>query len=143
MDLKILGERLKYARNELRNMSLQDIADAVGVARSTVQRYENGKIQNIKLPVVESFARALGVNPAWLIGKSDDIKIPSSNGIPISQEEKLTSLIEQIQHQYGDETSYAFSLYLRLDDMDKGKITERMEIFLEDEKYKKILSKNA
>ncbi len=143
MDLEILGERLKYARNELRNMSLQDIADAVGVARSTVQRYENGKIQNIKLPVVESFARALGVNPAWLIGKSDDIKIPSSNSIAIPQEEKLTSLIEQIQHQYGDETSHAFSLYLRLDDIDKGKITERMETFLEDKKYKKPISKNA
>lgn len=84
MDRKIIGERLKYARDELRGMSLQDVAEASGVARSTVQRYETAKIQNIKLPVVESFARVLNVNPAWLIGKSDDMEIPSTNFIDTS-----------------------------------------------------------
>lgn len=81
MDKKLLGERLKYARNDLRNMTLQDVADAVGVARSTVQRYETGKIENIKLPVVESFARALQVNPSWLIGQSDAMlsEMPTSD----------------------------------------------------------------
>lgn len=84
MDRKIIGERLKYARDELRGMSLQDVAEASGVARSTVQRYESAKIQNIKLPVVESFARVLNVNPAWLIGKSDDMEISSTNFIDTS-----------------------------------------------------------
>lgn len=84
MDRKIIGERLKYARDKLRGMSLQDVAEASGVARSTVQRYETAKIQNIKLPVVESFARVLNVNPAWLIGKSDDMEIPSTNFIDTS-----------------------------------------------------------
>lgn len=70
MDREELGKRLKIARDK-RDKSLQDVADAVGVARSTVQRYEAGKINNIKLPVVESFARALNVNPSWLVGKSD------------------------------------------------------------------------
>ncbi len=78
MDREKLGKRLKYARDEVRNMSLQDIADAVGVARSTVQRYEAGKIQNIKLPVVEAFARALKVNPEWLICKSDEMELSAS-----------------------------------------------------------------
>ena len=84
MDRKIIGERLKYARDELRGMSLQDVAEASGVARSTVQRYETAKIQNIKLPVVESFAIVLNVNPAWLIGKSDDMEISSTNFIDTS-----------------------------------------------------------
>lgn len=84
MDRKIIGERLKYARDELRGMSLQDVAEASGVARSTVQRYETAKIQNIKLPVVESFARVLNVNLAWLIGKSDDMEISSTNFIDTS-----------------------------------------------------------
>lgn len=73
MDREKLGNRLKYAR-DMKDMSLQDVADAVGVARSTVQRYEAGKINNIKLPVIESFARALQVDPAWLIGKSDKME---------------------------------------------------------------------
>lgn len=102
MDREKLGQRLKYARDEVRNMSLQDVADAVGVARSTVQRYEAGKIQNIKLPVVESFARALKVNPDWLVCKSDEMEISvaidfgttysASNIIPLPETKKVPLL---------------------------------------------------
>ncbi len=65
-----IGKRIKHARS-LSGMTLDDIAHKVGVAKSTVQRYENGKIDKIKLPVIESIASALNVNPAWLIGKTD------------------------------------------------------------------------
>ena len=82
-----IGKRIKYARS-LSDMTLDDIAQKVGVAKSTVQRYENGKIDKIKLPVIESIASALNVNPAWLIGKSD-LMAPaapsvSSSGFPIN-----------------------------------------------------------
>lgn len=96
MDKKLLGKRLKYARNDLRNMTLQDVADAVGVARSTVQRYETGKIENIKLPVVESFARALQVNPSWLIGQSDTMILET----PAVHFSSLTTHEQVLLHAY-------------------------------------------
>lgn len=72
---KEIGKRIKYARTELNNnLSLQDVADKTGVARSTVQRYEAGKIDKIKAPVLESFARALRVNPVWLMGHDAPIQ---------------------------------------------------------------------
>lgn len=77
-----IGKRIKYAR-ELRNTTLDDVAQIVGVAKSTVQRYETGKIQTIKLPVVESIANALNVNPAWLVGKSEKIEVPLPITTPI------------------------------------------------------------
>ena len=40
--------------------------------RSTIQRYEKGTISNLKLSIIESIAKALNVNPAWLIQK--DVK---------------------------------------------------------------------
>ena len=52
-----IGKRIKQTREE-RNMSLQDVAEITGVARSTVQRYEAGRIDKLKLPVIESIARA-------------------------------------------------------------------------------------
>ena len=70
-----IGKRIKYAR-DMRKVTLDDIAKKVSVAKSTVQRYENGKIESIKLPVVESIANALNVNPAWIVGKSDLIEVP-------------------------------------------------------------------
>lgn len=71
-----IGNRIKYARN-LRDATLDDIAKKVGVTKSTIQRYEAGKITNIKLPVVETIAIALNVNPAWVVGKSDEMELPS------------------------------------------------------------------
>ena len=50
-----------------------DIAAEVGVAISTIQRYETGSIERVKLPVIEAIARALHVNPDWLVGKTPDM----------------------------------------------------------------------
>lgn len=74
MDIIIIGQKIHSVRTE-KNITLEDIASKVGVAKSTIQRYEAGKIQNPKLPVIESIANALNVNPAWLVGKSDDKEI--------------------------------------------------------------------
>ncbi len=80
MDNVEIGKKIKRVREE-RNMSLQDVADATGVARSTIQRYETGQIDKIKLPVIESIARSLGVRPDWVIGKTDK-KFPETVPVP-------------------------------------------------------------
>lgn len=79
-----IGNRIKYAR-DLRNATLDDIAKKVGVTKSTIQRYETGKIVKIKIPVVESIAIALNVNPSWIVGKSDDMELPSQKVPKIMQ----------------------------------------------------------
>lgn len=63
-----IGSRIKTRREEL-NLTLKDVADRIGVASSTILRYENGTIQRIKLPVIEAIAKALDVSPTWLYGK--------------------------------------------------------------------------
>lgn len=69
LDGKEIGQRISQRRSEL-GMTQSDIATKIGVAISTVQRYEKGQISKIKLPVVEAIARALQADPNWLIGKS-------------------------------------------------------------------------
>lgn len=84
-DRRLLGERIKVRRTEL-NMTQGDIAHQIGVAISTVQRYEKGQIEKIKLPVVEAIARTLDVSPDWLIGKTEireKISPIPQNAIPI------------------------------------------------------------
>lgn len=72
MDCRLLGERIRQRRTEL-DMTQGDIASQIGVAISTVQRYEKGQIEKIKLPVVEAVARTLRVDPDWLVGKTDSM----------------------------------------------------------------------
>ena len=70
MDNKEIGARLAARRNEL-GLTLQDVAKRVGIASSTVLRYESGDVQKIKLPVLEALSKALELNPAWVCGKSN------------------------------------------------------------------------
>ncbi len=83
MDNIEIGKRIKTERENL-NLTLKDIAEDIGVAISTIQRYENGLIKEIKLPVIQAIANSLNVNPNWLIGKQNNKHI---NNNQISQEE--------------------------------------------------------
>lgn len=66
-----MGIRMAQARAE-RGLTLKDVASGIGVAASTIQRYEKGQFENIKMPVIEAIADALSVNPAWLTGHTAD-----------------------------------------------------------------------
>lgn len=99
----VIGERIEQRRKEL-GLTLDDIAQEIGVARSTIQRYEKGTIEKIKLPVIEAIARYMSVDPAWLCGKSDDMSIKMnrltgfdlpSNLVPLAPMKKIP-LIGQI-----------------------------------------------
>jgi repressor LexA len=100
---KEIGKRIRQKRIE-NNLTLKELGDKIGVASSTILRYEKGKINNIKLPVIESIANALNVNPSWLVLKSDSPEIhePKKNeikripilgtiaaGLPILAEENI------------------------------------------------------
>ncbi len=65
-----IGTRISSARS-IKSMTLEEVASKVGVAKSTILRYEKGTIEKIKLPVIESIAHALDVDPNWLIGNTD------------------------------------------------------------------------
>ena len=67
---KEIGDRIRQQR-KVRSMTIQELADAVGVQNSTISRYENGSFEKIKLPIIEAIGVALRINPAWLVGKSE------------------------------------------------------------------------
>lgn len=66
-----IGKKINQRRKDL-NLTLKDVANKVGVASSTISRYENGDIDHVKLPVLESIAKVLSIDIAWLIGKTDN-----------------------------------------------------------------------
>lgn len=62
-----VGERIKEKRLEM-GLSLEDLAKAIGVNRSTVKRYEDGKILRIPHNVIEMLAVILNTTPEYLMG---------------------------------------------------------------------------
>lgn len=66
-----IGERIKMKRLEL-GMSLEDLGKCLGVNRSTVKRYEDGKIKHIPQNTMETLAVVLKTTPAYLMGWDND-----------------------------------------------------------------------
>ncbi len=64
-----IGQRIR-ARRKVCGMTQTALGDAVGLNKSTIQRYESGKIDTIKLPVLAAIAQTLNVSAAWLTGQS-------------------------------------------------------------------------
>lgn len=60
-------ERIKKQRLK-RNLTLREVADALGVKEATAQRYESGEIKNLKHETVLEMAKLFGCTPAHLLG---------------------------------------------------------------------------
>lgn len=95
MDNILIGKRLKEART-LRNMTLDDIADDVGIAKSTVQRYEAGKISKPKIPVLHAIANALDVNPVWLCGHDAPMQVQTAKPDPYYLTPETAAIAQEV-----------------------------------------------
>ena len=67
MDNEKLIKYLRDRRLEL-GLSLRDVAQIVGVNASTVTRWENGDIENMKRDKIEMYAKALQISPRIIMG---------------------------------------------------------------------------
>lgn len=112
-----IGERIKEARKDL-GYTQEQLGSAIGVNKSTIQRYETGQIEKIKLPVIESIAKALCVNPDWITlhsEKKELYDIPSPSEV--------------------DPDQFILYMYKKLDIEDKAEIRGEMKQMLKSDKY--------
>ena len=62
-----VGRKIEMLRKE-RGMTLEELGDKVGVGKSTVRKWENGMIANMRRDKIAKIAAALDVSPASLMG---------------------------------------------------------------------------
>ena len=71
MDMFLFGKRLKETREGL-NISAEELAEAIGVNKATIHRYETGYFKSIKLDKLDKIAEFLNVSKSYLTGDSKD-----------------------------------------------------------------------
>lgn len=64
---KDLPQRIKRLRAE-KGMTLEQVANVVGVGKSTVRKWETGTIENMGVDKIEKLAKAFRVSPGHLMG---------------------------------------------------------------------------
>lgn len=68
---KGIGKIIKKNRLEL-NLTLDDVAKAVGVSKSTVQRWESGQINNMRRDRIDSLSKILQISPLIFVDANED-----------------------------------------------------------------------
>ena len=61
-----IGKKISDRRKQL-GLTLEEVGDAVGVGKSTVRKWENGIIKNMRMDKVKSLANVLQINYSDLI----------------------------------------------------------------------------
>ena len=76
-----IGELIKQRRLELK-LTLEEVGNAVGVSKSTVKKWEDGFIANMKRDKIANLASVLRLSPIVLMGLDDNsVEINETNNI--------------------------------------------------------------
>lgn len=67
------GERIKKRREQI-GLTQVALADMIGESKQTVYKYETGIVTNIPSDKIELIAKALRVQPEWIMGWTDTEK---------------------------------------------------------------------
>ena len=109
-----VGNLIRTRRKEL-GLTLEEVGNAVGVSKSTVKKWEDGYISNMRRDKIQSLARVLQINPVRLLGV------------------KVTHMLQPDDPQF----MKMLTLYHTLNELGKEKAIERLEELSEIERYKK------
>lgn len=92
-----MAQRIKQLRQE-RGLTLEQVANVVGVGKSTVRKWETGMIANMKRDKIASLAKALGTTPAYLMGwdENEAIKEIPTERILSEKEIALLELFNRV-----------------------------------------------
>ena len=93
-----MAQRIKTLRQE-KGLTLEQVAEVVGVGRSTVRKWETGMIANMRRDKIADLAKALGTTPAYLMGwQEEDTKKELSPSEPelTEGEQLMLKLFRQI-----------------------------------------------
>lgn len=65
-----MAKRIKHCRIKS-NLTQEELADKLGLQKSAIAKYENGRVENIKRTTIEEMARIFNCRPSYLMGWDD------------------------------------------------------------------------
>jgi repressor LexA len=89
-----MAQRIKNLRQE-KGLTLEQVAEVVGVGKSTVRKWETGMIANMRRDKIADLAKALGTTPAYLMGWNEKEESPSEPELT-EGEKMMLALFRQI-----------------------------------------------
>lgn len=122
--MKNTGEMIKYYRKKL-GLTQEELGNYVGVQKSAIAKYENGRIENLKRTTIEKLSELFGILPSELLGISVTNNVMSNTtnvigvvpaGTPL---EAIEDIIGEIEYPSRFEDKEVFALQIKGDSMNK------------------------
>lgn len=104
--MNTMGERIKAEREAL-GLTQEELGAKIGVQKSNIAKYENGRIENIKRVTIAKMSMLFGCDPAYLLCYTDERVQPTKD-----------------------------ELFEALNDRGKERVTEYMRLLALDPNYK-------
>lgn len=127
-----MQDRLKALR-ESKGLTQEQVGAVLGVKKATINKYEQGEIQNIKRSNIKKLADLFGVTPTYLMCLEDD-------GEQTAQEKALETevrMLEEIQSRYGKQAIEILELISKLNVQGQKKVIEQIEMISKIPQYQK------
>ena len=71
-----IGNKIKELRLS-NHLTMEEFGKRIGVGKSAVNKYEKGRVENIKRTTIEQICKAFNVTPEWLLGLDESkLSIP-------------------------------------------------------------------
>lgn len=91
-----IGQKIQELRIE-KGLTLEDLGNMVGVGKSTVRKWENGMIANMRRDKIELLSDALGVSIPYLMGREDNLNENSGEvSADLAMDKELTRYVKKI-----------------------------------------------
>ncbi len=92
-----MATKIRTLRHE-KGLTLEQVAEVVGVGKSTVRKWETGMIANMRRDKIADLAKALGTTPAYLMGweEQEENELPPSEPELTEGERELLELFRRV-----------------------------------------------
>lgn len=132
MESESMGMRINRLRLK-NNMTLEELGNKVGVGKSTVRKWENGMIANMRRDKIAKLAAALNVSPGYLMGwneseSTDQSTTDTSTEYDLKvidiQQKKLNDVYEKLTIQNRDKVYQYTTALLSTQQMEEALLAD-------------------
>lgn len=122
--MKNTGEMIKHYRKKL-GLTQEELGNYVGVQKSAIAKYENGRIENLKRSTIEKLSELFDILPSELLGISatNNVMTNTTNVIGVvpagTPLEAIEDIIGEIEYPSRFANKEVFALQIKGDSMNK------------------------
>lgn len=124
------GAKIKERRKYL-HLTLKEVANAVGVTEPTVQRWESGNIESIRADRLSKLSTILQLPVEevtnWFNKEKEWDELDAQSNLEEIYPE--VEIAERIQEIYGKDVLFAFSKFLELTTEEQNKVVELFSVY--------------